>query len=388
MSRRRNGMDAFTKKHLKAWLQGSVFSADRRKVGKIIRIYVKRHPEVLEESRSWPEIQRLAEASGINPRDTSVLQKKREARERAALIREASGRNPRRVSFDAAINKYIATKFLKKYGNLFGTGETKAAAVRNLKAAIDRAKSGGHNPSGYHVKHIDTDANVVRFYGPFDKETAEAKAAHLRLVGHKAEVVSGRGANPAELMIIGANPRVEVVHSPNPPAEEIVEEFTGQDAAYLDVYNEPHMPRGRYAQLGPLIALYVKPLAGGQVKRIGAPEAAGHDFAEYWGGRAPVVVCDSSTKQIYFVDGAQDISESLEALGAVDCGNGIYELGAGRRIDYQCRKDHVASPDEDLWKHDHGEENGLLPTVLFDSRNKRILYEGGDYRIDGPWIRN
>jgi nucleotide-binding universal stress UspA family protein len=187
---------------------------------------------------------------------------------------------------------------------------------------------------------------------------------------------------------IGHNPRVEVVSSPNPPTEEIVEEFTGREVEYLDVYNEPHMPRGRYAKLGPLIALYIKPAKGGQVQRIGAAEAVGHHFPDAWGGRPPLVVCDSSAKQIYFVDGAQDISAALAAFGAIDRGNGIVELGTGRRIDYQCRKEHVASPDEDLWKHEHGEENGELPTVLFDTRSKRLLYEGGDYRIEGPWIRN
>jgi len=203
-------------------------------------------------------------------------------------------------------------------------------------------------------------------------------------------------SNPvSELMVMGANPRVEVVSSPNPPTEEIVEEFTGREVEYLDVYNEPHMPRGRYAKLGPLIALYIKPAKGGQVQRIGASEAMGHDFPKAWGGKPPLVVCDSSAKQIYFVDGCQDISNCLRpgihavsVFGEIDRGNGIVELGQARRIDYQCRKEHVAAPDEDLWKHDHGEENGVLPTVLFDTKNKRLLYEGGDYRIEGPWIRN
>lgn len=227
--------------------------------------------------------------------------------------------------------------------------------------------------------------------------------------------------NPAELLIMGANPRrsvlvkeardraeriraarlhtnprVEVVAAPNPPTEEIVEAFTGREVEFMDVYNEPHMPRGRYAKLGPLVALYIKPAKGGQVQRIGASEAVGHDFPKAWGGRPPLVVCDSSARQIYFVDGAQDITESLAAFAAASVnmddadrrGPGIVELGQGRRIDYQCRKEHVAEPDEDLWKHELGEENGELPTVLFDTRTKRILFEGGDYRIDGPWIRN
>jgi len=185
-----------------------------------------------------------------------------------------------------------------------------------------------------------------------------------------------------------SNPRVEVVHGTNPPVEEIVEEFTGTPAEWIDVYNEPHMQRGRYAQLGPLIALYIKPVGGGQVRRIGAPESRSADWESYWGGDAPVIVTDATARQLYFVGGAQDITEALEAFSPRDRGNGIVELGECRRIDYEGRKEHVADPDEDQWKHDHGEENGKLPTVLFDTNHKRLLYEGGDYRIEGPWIRN
>jgi hypothetical protein len=384
MKHRRN-MDAFTKKHLKAWLQGNVFSDERRKVGKLIRAYVRRHPEVLAESRSWPEIQRLAEASGTNPRDTTVLQKKRAARERAAQIRATAGRNPRRVVFDEAIHKYMATKYLSKYGNLFGTGTTKAAAIRGLKEAIARAKGGSHNP-----EYIYFEMNGRQYRT--DGSTVEGKdgstwnrTGSLPVVLKARDLWKSAGRNPAELLIMGANPRVEVVHADNPPVEDIVEDFTGQEVKWLDVYNEPHIPRGRYAQLGPLIALYIKPAKGGQVQRIGGQ---GKDYAAAWAGKPPIIVSDSTAKQIYFVDGAQDVSAALAAFGAIDRGNGIVELGQGRRIDYQCRKEHVAEPDEDLWKHDHGEENGALPTVLFDTRSKRLLYEGGDYRIEGPWIRN
>jgi hypothetical protein len=205
----------------------------------------------------------------------------------------------------------------------------------------------------------------------------------------KPKIITEFRDNPAELMVMGANPRVEVVSSPNPPTEEIVEEFTGREVEYLDVYNEPHMPRGRYGKLGPLIALYIKPAKGGQVQRIGASEAIGHDFPQAWGGKPPLVVTDSSAKQIYFVDGCQDLTPCLEMFGfGAGSMDGMLTLGQARRIDYQCRKEHIASPDEDLWKHEHGEENGVLPTVLFDTRNKRLLYEGGDYRIEGPWIRN
>jgi len=222
------------------------------------------------------------------------------------------------------------------------------------------------------TKEFDTRSEASDY-----KKTVDKKA--FRIVVRKVHRENPGSSN---------NPRVEVVHSDNPPVEEIVEEFTGARAEWIDVYNEPHMPRGRYAQLGPLIALYIKPAGGGQVRRIGAPENRNTDWKQYWGGDAPVIVTDSTARKIYFVAGAQDISECLDAFSPRARGDGLVEIGKCRRIDYEGRKEHVADPDEDQWKHDHGEENGVLPTVLFDTNNKRLLYEGGDYRIDGAWIRN
>jgi hypothetical protein len=220
------------------------------------------------------------------------------------------------------------------------------------------------------------------------REVEKIRAALLKLAdktekrGYKQIADFYREAarkNPAELLVMGANPRVEVVHGDNPPVEEIAEQFSGVEAEFVDVYNEPHMPRGRYAQLGELLNLYIKPAAGGQVQKI--------TFGT--GREAPLVVCDSTARQIYFVNGNQDISEALGVFGfGAGSMDGVLKLGLGRRIDYKARKEHVAEPDEDKWKHQHGEENGALPTVLFDTRHKKLLYEGGDYRIEGPWIHN
>lgn len=232
------------------------------------------------------------------------------------------------------------------------------------------------NGWGYRVVAVSRygDANVSRDFETKDHARKFAKtvdsATYFRPNIQRIRI------NPAP----AANPRVEVVHGDNPPVEEIVEEFSGTAADYIDVYNEPHMPRGRYAQLGELLNLYIKPAGGGQRQKI--------TFGT--GDQAPIVVCDSTAKQIYFVGGNQDISSALEAFGISLLANlrEVPTLGQGCRIDYKARKEHVAEPDEDRWKHDHGEENGVLPTVLFDAKNKRLLYEGGDYRIDGAWIRN
>ncbi len=211
------------------------------------------------------------------------------------------------------------------------------------------------------------------------ESNAEARkfCKHVDLNAYFRPHVQRVRTNPAELLVMGANPRVEVVHGENPPVEDITEEFSGTEVKWLDVYNEPHIPKGRYAYLAKLFRLLIKPAKGGQVQKI-----------TFDGDGAPLIVSDSTAKQIYFVDGNQDISACLESFGERDRSDGIVELGQAREIHYLGKKHHIGDEDTDEWRHTHGEENGVLPTVLFDTRNKRLLYEGGDYRIDGPWIKN
>jgi hypothetical protein len=163
----------------------------------------------------------------------------------------------------------------------------------------------------------------------------------------------------------------------NPSAAALRESFTGQPAETISSYSEPCMPAGDYAQLGELLALHVKPRAGGQVQVITCKRDA-----------RPLVLADESGRQIYFAGGDQDLSAALAVFGAADRGNNRFELGEARRIDYKQRKEHLPDPDTDEWKHYFGEENGIRPIAVFDARHRRILLEGGDYRIRPEGIVN
>jgi hypothetical protein len=162
----------------------------------------------------------------------------------------------------------------------------------------------------------------------------------------------------------------------NPDAAGIREDFTGMPVEWEETTTEPHMPAGDYAKLGELLVLYVKPRAGGQVQQI--------DFKE----PRPILVSDESARQLYFVGGDQDLSGSLSVFRALDRGDGLFELGEARRIDYKQRKEHVKEPEYDEWRHQLGEETDERPTVLFDSRHKRILFEGGAYEVRREGIVN
>ena len=162
----------------------------------------------------------------------------------------------------------------------------------------------------------------------------------------------------------------------NPAAADLRASFVGRPADWVSIADEPHMPAGDYAQLGHLLALYVKPRAGGQVQQITS------------GTSKPAVVSDETARQIYFVGGDQDLSSALEKFGALERGAGIFELGEVRRIDYKQRKEHVPEPDVDEWRHEFGEETGVRPVLLYDRSRKRILLEGGAYEIRPEGIVN
>jgi hypothetical protein len=161
----------------------------------------------------------------------------------------------------------------------------------------------------------------------------------------------------------------------NPSAPALREEFVGVPAEFETVLTEPHMPAGDYAQLGELLALYVKPGRGQQVQQIA--------FAD-----RPMLVSDESARQLYFVGGDQDISGSLAVFGAEDHGGGHFQLGEVRRIDYKQRKEHVAHPDLDEWRHEFGEESGVRPVLWFDANAHRLLLKGGEYEIRREGIVN
>jgi hypothetical protein len=160
----------------------------------------------------------------------------------------------------------------------------------------------------------------------------------------------------------------------NPSAEALRESFTGTEVDRVTVHREGHMPAGDYALLGKLLALYVKPLAGGQVQVIKP--------------KGTQVVSDESARQLYFVGGDQDITLALGIFGARERSAGLFELGEARRIDYKQRKEHVPDPDVDEWRHEFGEETGERPLVLFDAKHKRLLLEGGAYVVRAEGIVN
>ena len=162
-------------------------------------------------------------------------------------------------------------------------------------------------------------------------------------------------------------------------AREIRSGFVGRESNRYIVMDEPHIPKGDYAQLGFLYSLAVKPTSGGEVREI--------SFA-----RGIRVISDRSRRQIYFAAGRQFLStRELGEFSQVAADE--INLGECREIIYLAKKyqagvDNEAAGKTVEWRHKFGEETGILPRLWYDTKNNRLILRGGDYRVEDAGIVN
>jgi hypothetical protein len=168
-------------------------------------------------------------------------------------------------------------------------------------------------------------------------------------------------------------------------AEEAIairEGFVDHDSTGYRVANEPHIPAGDYAELGPLVALAVKPTSSGDtnvVQEIGFKPK-------------PTLIADSSRRQLYFAAGNQSLTER-ELRTFTSQSSGQVELGTAESIVYLAKKFH-AEVGSDVagkvveWIHPFGEDTGEKPTLVYDIDLERMSLRGGAYRIEDRGIVN
>lgn len=353
---------------------------------------------------------------------------------RYVVMSERKNPRPRRkrtnpVLFDPALNAYSAWERTKKWGTVYGHGSTQREAVRDLKQRLDDYKAGekpgamkgygGSNPMDLMVMGANPSPGEKR-----DRQRKKLKAAEDKFyaLAEKARLARKHGdpnyesindesarafeelelqrriyapmtGNPHEITV---HPGETITLKVNPSAEAIREEFTGREYEYTFISDEPHMRAGDYAQIGDMVGISFKPKNGGQVKAIGWYEGSDriplHEAAKSLRTLtdAPVLVSDTTRRQLYFVSGNQDLSALI--LAYIDDGHDskdgdIWELGDARTVVYREKKwmDDFRTIN---YQHRFGEENGRVPKLLYDARLKRLLLEGGDYEVRPEGITN
>jgi hypothetical protein len=234
-----------------------------------------------------------------------------------------------------------------------------------------------------------------------------------------------RRKNPAELVLMGANPSKRRMHyavqwntgslsnsyATRAEAEKILAAFNGKgrivranpiplrrknpteslldetraiqiregfvahpvDASYYS--DEPHMEAGNYAVLGKLAYLAVKPVRGGGVLQIDLE------------GRGIILVSAIDRESLYFVKGRHSLSHSEIEKFTSDNGQAV-ELGECRQIGYLAVKYHPevgndAAGKVVLWEHSF---ESPRPTVWYSFASERLLLKGGGYRVEDAGI--
>lgn len=161
-------------------------------------------------------------------------------------------------------------------------------------------------------------------------------------------------------------------------AKRIRSGFVDREARGYSVYDEPHIPAGDYALIGPLLSLAVKPAIGGEVQQI--------EFHP-----RPIAISDTSRTQIYFAKRAGLSVQELRRFAAQD--SGVVRLGECREIVYLAAKYHPevgssAAGKEVEWQHQFGERSGEKPDLFYDTHHERLLLRGGAYRVEDAGIVN
>lgn len=235
----------------------------------------------------------------------------------------------------------------------------------------------GANPHGQHYAVRWHTGRLSNSYASKEEAQAILDKFHGKgqlVLVNPLPIRGGRRRNPAELMVMGANPDGAEA------ARTVREGFVAKPSNHFSVTDEPHIPKGDYAELGDLVSLTVEPARG---IGLGVKEI-NLDSSKI------KVIASGNRKQIYFCGGDQVIDRD-DLAKFTDKENGTVELGKCREIVYLAKKYHAevgnsAAGKNVEWVHEFGEESGNRPVLLYSTSLDRLILRGGNYRVEDAGI--
>jgi len=197
---------------------------------------------------------------------------------------------------------------------------------------------------------------------------------------------SVRRLNPAELVVLGGNPKRRA----NGAAEDLYTGFQGREPAELLEYEETQQMPRKATVLGDLVAL-------GFGNRTSSNEVLrGDQLAIRWKDCSHVSFAGDDVKlasngdgtQLYFVGGDQKLSRSvIESLARTKAAGLRVNLGPAYFVVYNTRKAQD-NFEGGQYTHEFAEEGGRRPTAYYDAKIERVLLRGGSYVIEDRGIVN
>ena len=225
-------------------------------------------------------------------------------------------------------------------------------------------RMGKINPGHQHLAGADVTEKMQRQY--------EDILASLREVHRYRSDAKRKQVAAATVRKLAQNPSERAM------AERLVEDFHGREARGEIEITETEIYNEFGGVLGYLIRFGILDPAG--THQIPIDFECDPDSPE-----ENILVVATDDHNIEFVGGDQDFDwQDVEGASTSDLKNLVF-VGPVYQIDYWADKHHLTGPKQQqdgmIYYHPFGEEGGELPWLIFDTRNTKLLFVGGDYRI-------
>lgn len=230
-------------------------------------------------------------------------------------------------------------------------------------------RMGKINPGHQHLAGADVTARMQRQY--------EDILASLRDADRYRSDRKRKQVAAATVRKLAQNP------SSLAEAERLAEEFHGREAREDFEVTEHEIYSEFGGVMGYLVRLGILDLVGTHQIPISYPYDPDRPEEN--------ILCVATDKHnIEFVGGDQAFDwQDVEGASTSDLKNLVF-VGPVAQIDYWADKHHLTGPaqqrDGMIYYHPFGETGGELPWLIFDTRNEKLLFVGGDYTIEPEGI--
>lgn len=160
-------------------------------------------------------------------------------------------------------------------------------------------------------------------------------------------------------------------------AVKLFESFHGKDAKEIIEAQRSAAMRLDYTALGPLIALGFDTGGFPDSKLKDKWDECPHIAFE---GDGVILSSAPNGRQLYFIEGNQNLDSSLSMFEGVDTEKDLIDLGDVHFVVYEARKIHDNFEPAD-YCHRFGEGGKTLPRLAYDKLKKEMLLIGGEYFI-------
>jgi hypothetical protein len=277
------------------------------------------------------------------------------------------------VQQDSVTGKFTASFHDSEFGDTYATAATKSAAVKDLRARIHRMRAAvtrSKNPAGFYIySKLRDGGGFTPQQGPYATKPQARRAGKTLFSDPKfvGVFVTSKKSNPARRR----NPSDET------QAVKLFESFHGKDAIEIIDAQRSAAIRLDYTALGPLIALGFD---AGNFSDAQLPKKWDECSHIAFEGDGVMLASAPNGRQLYFIDGNQNLDSSLSMFEGVDTQKDLIDLGDVEFVVYEARKIHDNFEPAD-YCHRFGETGKTLPRLAYDKLKKEMLLIGGEYFI-------